>query len=103
MIKTFKLFESFKKQIVIDWHDVPKDIHGAIRDIARDRGYHNNSYLEYEVWDHAKPIVEVKDPKNILITFDDEYVYERGDDIIVDWLIDNGANENDCVLFKIWW
>jgi hypothetical protein len=75
----------------------------ALYDIARERGYHNHCYIEVVVGDEAKPEDEVKNLENVLIDYGDGYFYERGDNVIVDWLIDNGAKEGDEVTFKIWW
>ncbi len=80
-----------------------------IRDIiykyAENRVRSNNSYFKYYVCDTAKHISEVKDINNIIRfpNHNPDYVYERGDDPISDFLLDNGAKLSESLIFLINW
>lgn len=105
MIKNFQLFEMINKEYVVDITDsnIPENVRRKVYDDNRKRGYGNNSYIYYYVCDAYKPIKDVKNLDNIVKQTKSGYCYEKGDDIISDWLLDQGLKPNEKVLFRVWW
>lgn len=104
MIKNFKLFEMIDKEYVVDITDrnIPRAVTNKVYNDARERGYSNNSYIYYYVCEEYKPIKDVKVTNNIVIQ-EGQYCYEKGDDVISDWLLDEGLKPGTKVLFRVWW
>lgn len=92
-MKTYKTFE---------FTDMPL----TIRDLVRDRIRGQGSYLSYYPGDGY-----FKDPKEVTVVENsmewepnlNNYVYEKGDDPVGDWLIENGAELCEKVLILVDW
>ena len=95
--------KKYKTYKVFDCQEMPKEIR---KDFFENRGESksNDCYVEYYVADNWKPLAEVRDKKNIVKQDKvDKCCYERGDDVVSDWLMDNGAKIGEEVLVKHWW
>jgi len=106
MITKYKLFEKIKKEYVVDvqYDNVPKHIFDEVFKIAKKRGMGQNSYFKHYVCGTYKPKDEVKDKNNIVIEDPDSgYCYETGDEVLSDWLLEEGIKPGTEVTFKIWW
>ena len=92
----------FVNKKVIELSNVPDE---KIRKIVYDEISHNNSYCNWYVCDELKPISEVKNQENILRYPNDngDYVYEIGDDIVSDFLLENGLKMGEQVIFLCSW
>ena len=72
---------------------------------VRDKVYedirHNDSYTNWYVCDPLKHISEVKNEENIRRYPGDngDYVYEIGDDIVSDFLLEHGLKMGEQVIF----
>jgi hypothetical protein len=104
---------------VFDCTDMPEDVQKKFYDETR--GYDNDIYLKWIVLGEQKAIVIVKPedccyldkvklkPYNGKEIYKEEilsgikYIMERGDDIIGDWLHDNGAKICEEVIINHWW
>lgn len=91
------------KRVVDVQYNVDDDFSELVMEYAKRRVNHNNSYFNFYVCDSLKPISEVKDKNNIITAPNSDYVYERGDDPISDYLLDNGAKYGEEIIFLIWW
>jgi hypothetical protein len=111
--------KKYKTLKVFDCTDMPRTILDKFYNDTD--GVQNDVYLNLYVLDRRKP-VELINPdecsyKNNLklesitdneIYTDDidsgvRYIRQRGDDIIGDWLRDNGASIGEEVIIKCWW
>jgi hypothetical protein len=111
--------KAFKTMKVFDCTDMPANVQKKFYDDTR--GKSNDVYLRKYVLEYQKPIEVIKPEdcsylKNLVLEpyngneiFKEEvlsgvkYIIERGDDIIGDWLHDNGAKVGEEVLIKHWW
>ena len=50
-------------------------------------------------WSDRAPVEYISDPEDP----NAEYVYERGDDPISDYLMDNGCKMGEEIIILIWW
>ncbi len=94
------------KRVIDVQYNIDKDAYKLIMEYAKSRVRGNKSYFSYYVPSECKHISEVKDTNNIIIDPNDpndEYVYERGDDPITDYLLDNGVHFGEEIIFLIWW
>lgn len=106
--KTTKRSIFVDKRVVDMQYGVSEDFKNLLMDYVRERGgpRSNNSYISYYVCGEVKPMDEVKNKDNIVIDPEDpnaEYVYERGDDPISDYLMDNGCKMGEEIIILIWW
>ena len=97
----------FIKNRVIDiQNDVSEKFRNLVMKYAEDRIRGNRSYFSYYVPYELKPLDEVINKNNIVIDPKDpesDYVYERGDDPITDYLLENGCKFGEEIIFLIWW
>jgi len=93
----------YKMMKVFDCYNMPRDVKDKFFD---DSTKGNDCYVSEYCYNEWKPVSEVKNEKNVILReFSDgeEYAIERGDDIISDWLYDNGAEIWEKVLIKHAW
>ena len=92
----------FVKEKVINLSNVENE---DIRKKVYDEINHNNSYTSWYVCDGLKHISEVKNLDNIreYPNHNKDYVYEIGDDIVSDFLLENGCKMGEKVIFLCAW
>jgi hypothetical protein len=92
--------KKFWKAKVFDCQDMPEKV---MRRFFEQNTGDNGSFVSLLVYDEHKPKNEIKDPKNVLFSNMYGYVIERGDDIVADWLFENGTKRGERVLVNRWW
>lgn len=111
--------KKYKLMKVFDCTDMPRNVRDALVD--RYRGHSNNSAIEYYCYPERKAISGPPNPygANVKFTYDKynggeiiynviendgiQYIIEKGEDIVSDWLHDNGAKMFEEVIIKYWW
>lgn len=89
--KTYKCFE---------WRQLPDE---AKKYLEKRRDLNNDSYLRWYMLDEHKPYSEYKGGE-ILSKTADNYIIEKGDNPVDDWLLENGATPQDnVVLILVSW
>lgn len=85
----------------IEYYNLPEEIRNLIKEKYCFSKY---QYLEYYPGDgYFKPVGEVRDEYNIMRVDDSDYVYERGDDKIGDYLMCQGAELCEYCIILIDW
>jgi len=91
--------ENFWRAQVFDIQNAPDKVREAF---FKDNPGANDTFVSYYVYDEYKPATDIKNEREVL--FRNRYgVIERGDDIVADWLFDNGAKKGTRVLVNRWW
>jgi len=111
--------KAYKTMKVFDCTEMPEEILKKYYDETR--GYQNDIYLHKYVHEEQKPVEVIKPEEcsyldrlmlesfngnEILkeeIIYGIKYIIERGDDIVSDWLYDNGCKIGEEVIIKHWW
>lgn len=94
------------KRVIDAQYNIDEKAKKMIMEYAKERVRSNHSYFNFYVCDELKNISEVKDKNNIIVDPDDpnsEYVCEKGDSPISDYLLENGAKYGEEIIFLIWW
>lgn len=94
----------FVNKRVIDVTNIPDE---KIKELMYEKnsGRSNRSYYTYYVCGELKHISKAKDPSSVIRypNHSPDYIYERGDDPISDYLMDNGANLGEEIIILINW
>jgi len=91
-----------KKQLVADITYFPEKIKRLL--YKKYSGCSQNTYVNIYVHDEQKPRSEHKGGEILFVDKDCDYIVERGDDPISDYLYDEeGLKNRETVLLKIWW
>lgn len=95
------------KRVVDMQRGTSREFQQLLMDYVRERGgpRSNNSYISYYVCGELKHISKAKDPSSVIRypNHSPDYIYERGDDPISDYLMDNGAKLGEEIIILIWW
>ena len=82
-----------------DLQELPK----FIQERFMEEGYHNCSFTIYYPCDgYFKSLEEFKNIEN-KIDEREGFAYEKGDDKVSDWFLDNGSESCEEILIKIAW
>lgn len=95
----------FTNKRVIDVTDISDEsIQKMLYDSPFGNG-NNNSYFKFHVCDQLKHISKAKDPSNVVRfpKHNPDYVYEKGDDPISDYFMENGAKLGEELIILINW
>jgi hypothetical protein len=94
----------FEDKRVIDITNIPDE---KIKEMMYEKGSgrSNRSYYTYYVCGELKHISKAKDPSSVIRypNHNQDYVYERGDDPIGDYLMDNGAKLGEEIIILVNW
>lgn len=110
--------DKYKKMKVFDCQDMSKEVRKVFFETT-EKG--NDCYIDWYTYDEQKPVELVDpdkcsykdklklDPYNGNEIISEEilsgvkYIREKGDDIVSDWLCENGAEIGEKVIIKHWW
>lgn len=91
-----------------DCQNMPKKVQKEFFDRTDHHG--NSCYVEWEVYGEGLFSEEVKANSNVAFIYkggstkEDNWLYfVKGDDMVSDWLFENGAKGCSTVLVKHWW
>lgn len=110
--------KKYKLMKVFDCIDMPKDVRNAL--VEQYYGHSNDSAIEYYCYPERKAISGPPNPYGESVEFEYDtynggeiiydvveegvrYIVEKGDDIVLDWLHDNGVEIFEKVIIKYWW
>jgi len=93
---------NYRMMKVFDCTEMPKEVRKVFFETFQ-KG--NDVLVETYCHESRKPFDEYTGGEIIHEEIDDgiKYVRERGDDIISDWLFDNGAEIEEEVIISHWW
>lgn len=91
----------FVKKKVVNCQDIPRGFREKLYE--QNEIYSNNSYFTFYPCDgYYKPISEANDIKN-MVDVNDEHGYEKGDDPVSDWFLENGVDPCEDVIILVNW
>lgn len=90
---------AYKTMKVFDCQEMPADLRKKFFD-RFNRG--NDTYVKVYVHDEQKPRSEYNGGEVLYVDTELDFIVERGDDPISDYLYDSGAGR-EAVLVKHWW